>query len=168
MVLVRGRGFANVLRGVLQVGDCGGLFCEITGRAGKLHPHLTYLQIEHLRELMNERKIAMSKSNEAKDWSKPLEIDDVNLVFPANVIGTWLPAWEEIPEEFQRERNSWCKFAQKLFFLGGSWADPKEGIDPELAVRHLSAVLSSFEPKHEHKIAGAGWLMSMWYKEQPE
>lgn len=110
----------------------------------------------------------MSESIKATDWSKPREVDEVNLVFPANVIGTWLPRWDEIPEEFQRERSSWCQLAQELFFKGGTLPEPKEGIDREMATRHLSTVLRSFQPKHEHKIAGAGWLMSMWYKESAE
>lgn len=52
----------------------------------------------------------------------------------------------------------------KLFFLGGKLPKTKDGIDPAKAKRHLMAVLGSFEPKHEHKEAGAGWLMSMWYE----
>lgn len=56
------------------------------------------------------------------DWSKPTEISDVQLAFPASVIGT-----------------------QKVH-------------------RHISACLGSYEPKHEHKIAGVAYLLSLWFE----
>ena len=34
-------------------------------------------------------------------------------------------------------------------------ADPVEGIDANMAFRHLGCINGSFEPKHEHKMAAA-------------
>ena len=100
-------------------------------------------------------------------WDQPHDVDDITAAFPASVVGTLLPPMSEIPEDFRKHRNGWCTIAMKLFFSGGKLPQVKEGIDAGKAKRHLMAVLGSFEPKHEHKEAGAGWLMSMWY-EQPK
>ena len=102
-----------------------------------------------------------------KTWDKPHDIDSLKAYFPTNVVGTLLPPMDVIPDEFKKRYNKWREMASKLFFLGGQLPSVKPGIDPEKAQRHLIAVLQSFEPQHEHKEAGAGWLMSMWY-EMPE
>lgn len=97
------------------------------------------------------------------DWSQPQQISDVMLAFPASVIGTLLPPMSEIPQEFHDSRNPWCKIASDLFFNGGHLPKSRHGVDRNNAARHLRAVLGSFEPKHEHKEAGAAYLMSLWY-----
>ena len=97
---------------------------------------------------------------------EPKEVSDVMMAFPANVIGEgYLPAEEDIPKEFWGG-NEWSDMAQKWFM--GVLSDPglisKEGIDAQLAGRHCQAVLGSYEPKHEHKIAGVGYLMSEFFE----
>jgi hypothetical protein len=60
------------------------------------------------------------------------------------------------------------KSFSRWFFSGlpkGTVFVPHEGIDPAKAMRHLRAILGSFEPKHEHKEAGVAYLMSQWFKE---
>lgn len=115
--------------------------------------------------------MAKSKTTESKqiqpnkDWSKPIEVDTLTLAFPANVIGTYLPTMSEIPEEFKNRRNPWDACITKLFFSGGRIPKTKEGIDQVTADRHVRTVLGSYEPKHQHKQAGAAWLMSLWYSE---
>lgn len=97
------------------------------------------------------------------DWSQPQQVSDVLLAFPANVTGTLLPPIEVIPGEFRTHAHPLCQLASSLFFEGGgitwNWND---GIDGVSGVRHLQAVLRSFEPKHEHKIAGVAYLLSRW------
>lgn len=100
-----------------------------------------------------------------QDWSKPLDVSDVTLAFPATVIGTLMPTMEEIPEEFKKSNGPWQDFISMLFFKGGKLPSIKEGIDAGKARRHLGACLGSFEPKHEHKTAACAWLASMWYTE---
>lgn len=110
-------------------------------------------------------------SETVKRWDIPQEISDVDVAFPAHVVGTLLPMPDDIPEEFKDHHNRWNRFVSHLFFRGGAMPAAKEGIVLQCAVRHLRAVLGSFEPKHEHKIAGAAWLASMWFVDalpQPE
>lgn len=98
------------------------------------------------------------------EFAAPKDVDDVTASFPATVIGTLLPRLEDIPEEFRRNwtTNEMCRAASKLFFSGGVLPAFRDDIDRSAAARHLQAVLGSFEPQHEHKIAGAGYLLSLW------
>lgn len=97
-------------------------------------------------------------------WEQPHEISDLTLAFPASVVGTLLPPMSEIPDEFNRMTGTpWHSAVATLFYRGGKLPTTKPGIDASNASRHLRAVLGSFEPKHEHKMAGAAWLMSLWY-----
>ena len=101
------------------------------------------------------------------DWTQPKEVDDLTLAFPARVTGTLLPEWDDLPVEFQQERSPFCRLANALFAGRpldefGDW-ELNDGIDPEALNRHIRACLGSFEPKHEHKIAGVGYLLSHWF-----
>lgn len=105
------------------------------------------------------------------DWSKPVEMSQVDLAFPANAIGNFLPPEEDIPEEFIKNRyeNKWAKQAEKWFFHGfdpsKSTVELNEGVDGQKAFKQLHACLGSFQPKHEHKISGVAYLMSLFFKE---
>jgi hypothetical protein len=93
------------------------------------------------------------------------EIDDVTLAFPANALD-WMPPWEEIPEEF-KEGNEWTQIASSWFALGLPETVkfyPHEGVDPEKAFRACRATLGSFQPKHEHKEAAVGYMLSCWFE----
>jgi len=111
----------------------------------------------------------------------PKEVDKVLAAFPADVIGDYLPKWEDIPEDFRKGWNrqgSPCDLASALFsgsYMSGKIGEPvielvgrtpgfivKEGIDAKLVWPHLQVCLRSYQPKHEHKIAGVGYLISQW------
>ena len=97
---------------------------------------------------------------------KPQKIDDLTIIFPAIVIGTLLPEYEDIPDEFKNRHHPWAKVQEKWFFKGVKevvWT-PKEGIDTDTAIRHLKACQGSFQPKDEHKQAGVAYLMSLWFE----
>lgn len=102
-------------------------------------------------------------------YAKPLEVDQATFAFPAKVIGELLPETHEIPEEFDDMSPTlgrpWVNLAHGIFFgsFKEMWYSEKPGIDLVAAQRHLSAVLRSFQPKHEHKIAGVAYLMSLWF-----
>jgi len=96
------------------------------------------------------------------------EVGDVAAVFGAI---DHLPKWDDIPEEFQRKwsdhNHPWCGLVSQWFFEGldvnAAGLVPKEGIDQEKALKALNAILRSWAPKHEHKIAGTAYLMSQWF-----
>lgn len=100
------------------------------------------------------------------------EITDVEIAFPANVIGKFLPNTNEIPVEFQNYSTDplakkWIKVMEDWFYFGlknVKWI-PKSGVDPKLALRVIKACMGSYEPKHEHKTAGVAFLLSEWFED---
>jgi len=98
---------------------------------------------------------------------KPIKVTDVQLAFPATVIANGLlPAREEIPGGFW-DGNEWTRLASQ-WFAGLVPEDlelrPRDGVSSQEAGRHCTVVIRSFEPKHEHKIAGVGYLMSEFFE----
>lgn len=96
--------------------------------------------------------------------------DSVSAVFGS---ASHLPKWECIPEAFKRyDFTYWNKFINRWLFFGIEKKVlesliPKQGVDKIKALKAITAILHSFEPKHEHKEAGAAFLMSEWF-ENPE
>lgn len=74
-----------------------------------------------------------------------------------------LPDWEKIPEEFKgHPGNIYAQIAEHIFM--GSDMPPleiemKPGFDPELVNSCVRAHLTSWSPKHQHKIAGVGFMI---------
>ena len=96
----------------------------------------------------------------------PQEIDDVTLVFPASV-KPLMPDKSDIPDEITNGRSKWCQVTSDWFFSGlhnVKWT-PKEGIDQVKALRHIKAILGSFEPQHEDKEAAVAYLLSEWFED---
>lgn len=96
---------------------------------------------------------------------QPVEINDAELVFPANVVGKLLPAYNLIPEEFRRNRTRWNKLVDTWFacgLIGDDVPKIKEEFDQTTVWRHLRACMGSYQPRHEHKTAGVAYLMSLW------
>ena len=99
----------------------------------------------------------------------PVDISDVQLVFPANISHLMPPA-EDIPQEFLNwnTRSEWQKIFSGWMFNGlneDTEFIPQDDIDPKMAFRHLKTIMGSFEPKHEYKEATCAYLMSLWFKE---
>lgn len=94
----------------------------------------------------------------------PIEISDVDFAFPARAL-EWMPALDEIPVEFREGLTLWNKAADRIFYgsMEGIELEPKEGIDPYKAGRHIMAIMRSYAPKHEHKIAACAYLMSRFF-----
>lgn len=89
-----------------------------------------------------------------------------------------LPRREDLPEEFQKRWSSdgqpYCRAVSSWFYSGakstpdgiiidGVTFKAKPGVDAGKALAAIKAVLGSFEPSHEHKIGGAGYLLSEWF-----
>lgn len=99
------------------------------------------------------------------------EIDVATAAFPANV-SHLMPAWKDIPANFRsgNQLTEWNKIVRAWFFFGLAKLEvkPREGVDRHMAMRHLAAIMRSFEPKHEHKEAAVAYLMSLWFEPNPE
>lgn len=102
---------------------------------------------------------------QVKTWT-PVVLTDAEMMFGAN-IGNLMPRYNDIPQEFKDDWKPWPKLVSQWFFKGldASKLVAKKGIDKKLALRHLKAVMGSWEPKHEHKTAGVAFLMSQWFEE---
>jgi hypothetical protein len=78
-----------------------------------------------------------------------------------------LPAMSSIPEEFKSRNTKWNDIVSKWFYGGfkNPKFTPKKDVDTNKAIRHLKAILVSYEPKHEHKEAGVAFLLSQWFED---
>lgn len=109
-------------------------------------------------------------SNSISKWDKPKKVTRLDLGFGPKVLSEYLPEWDEIPEDFKRKRGEakkWTSIIDDWFFNGNRMGDivviTKEGVDRSTALGHISCILHSYEPKHEHKTAGAAYLLSLWF-----
>jgi hypothetical protein len=113
-----------------------------------------------------------------------MEMSDVDLAFgAASRIESILPPADKIPVGFLADtvmddkhnvidndaERKWRDLFSGLFY-GTIDATkvafiPREGIDPEMAWRHIRAIMGSFAPKHEYKIAAVAYLLSLWYED---
>lgn len=98
----------------------------------------------------------------------PLVFDDLQVAFPANAVDA-MPAMADIPEDFHRgwgDARPWVEVQRRWFFQGlkGVTVTARDGIDKTAALRHLSLIQGSWEPKHEHKEAAVAYLMSLWFE----
>jgi len=103
-------------------------------------------------------------------WDTPCPVTDIDIDFGIR-LNNLLPPYEDIPKEFKNSDNPWCKWQAKWFFKGLSKDQipkPKEGIDINLAIRHLRTIQMSWESQHEHKEAGVAYLASLWFEKVPE
>lgn len=92
------------------------------------------------------------------------ELSALEVAFPATV-GHLMPPQADIPEEFKHGNTKWNKLFADWFYFGikGAVWTPKEGVDQQMALRHIHAVMGSFEPKHEHKESAVAFLLSEWF-----
>ncbi len=97
-------------------------------------------------------------------FAQPAKVDALDMAF-GGAMKNLLPPYAELPEEFRREWHEGCRIAQMWFFSGLAkpYPHPQTGIDADAAFRHMRAIMASWEPKHEHKIAGVGYLLDRWF-----
>lgn len=114
----------------------------------------------------------------------PQEMSDVDMAFgAASRIESIMPPAEKIPQGFLAEtvftddhkilendkERKWRELFSGLFY-GSIDATkvsfhPREGIDPEKAWKHILAIMGSWAPKHEYKVAACAYLLSLWYED---
>jgi hypothetical protein len=94
------------------------------------------------------------------------KVTGADIVFPARVDHLMPPYEELIGKRKDPEHRRLEEVAQRAFFKGmdaGPWK-PKEGVNKDDALRQIQCILGSFEPKHEHKIAGVAFLLGEWFE----
>jgi hypothetical protein len=99
------------------------------------------------------------------DMKLPPKMTGLDLAF-GNI--DHLPPWKAIPDEFKRMGDPWTDQVGRWFAVGADkeWESritPKAGVNRSDAFGAVAAILRSWEPKHEHKEAGAAYLMSLWF-----
>lgn len=97
------------------------------------------------------------------NFEQPKDVSQVDMVF--GQIDGLMPKYSTI-EEYDR-RDGWGhKLFTDWFYCGLKSLEmkPKEGIDKEKALRHIKAIMGSFEPKHEHKTAACAYLFEKWFE----
>jgi hypothetical protein len=94
------------------------------------------------------------------------EVTNADLAFGGDM-SKLLPEFASIPEEFRDGKTKWNKVVTDWFYRGLKKCEwkPKEGIETQKALRHLKAVMASWEPKHEHKEAGCAYLLSEFFED---
>ena len=94
---------------------------------------------------------------------KPAKVNQAEIAFGGDM-DKLMPKIHTIPDEYEG-KDKWESWQSDWFFSGlKARPTPKEGIDIEDAMRHLSAIQGSWEPKHEHKQAAVAYLASQWFK----
>jgi hypothetical protein len=98
------------------------------------------------------------------DWSKPIEVSQVDMAFGGNAMKL-MPSYEEL--RGIKVDSKWSRLFSEWFYNGleSLEVEPKDGIDKNKALRQIKTVMGSFDPKHEHKEAGVAFLMSQFFKD---
>lgn len=104
------------------------------------------------------------------------EMNEVDLTF-GNI--KHMPKYDSLPEEFQDwHHHPFCRAVSHWFMKGASSNlhglligdtkyTAKPGIDRVKALAAIKAILSSWSPKHEHKIAACGYMLHEWFDASP-
>lgn len=99
------------------------------------------------------------------------KLDDVRVAFGETA---HMPPFNSIPKEFNVRGNKYAAAISTWFFsgaknpgnglvIGDAHFVAKSGVPAIDAVRAIRAILVSYEPKHEHKIAACAYLLSEWF-----
>lgn len=93
-------------------------------------------------------------------------INDLDVAFGTT---RFLSEWGVVPKDFKDHKNVYVRLADALFFgeelpnaeviIASHLASQNEDIS-SMMQRFIMAHLRSWEPKHEHKIAGVAYLIS--------
>ena len=92
---------------------------------------------------------------------QPKDVSDLDIAFGG--IRGLMPNMSDIPEDLPRWTT---KLFNDWFFCGLEKLSltPKPGIDKDKALRHIRAIMGSFEPKHQHKEAAVAFYLGEWFE----
>lgn len=86
----------------------------------------------------------------------PVDVDRISLIFGGDMA----------KDQYQDYKATWGKdLFTDLFHKGLNTICfyPKPGIDKDKAFNHISSIMRSFQPKHEHKTAACAYLFELWF-----
>lgn len=92
----------------------------------------------------------------------PEQISSITALELAFSTDRLLPPWEDVPEDFL-EGNIYTELASAIFYgteMPKNTIALNEGFEAEELNRCIHAHLKSWGPKHEHKIAGVGYMIA--------
>lgn len=104
-----------------------------------------------------------------------LQVPEVDRVSVAFGDPKHMPKYDSLPEQFKDWRhNHYCEAVSSWFYSGAKAHEngiaikdhayiAKPGVEARKALAAIKAVLGSWEPKHEHKIAACGYMLSEWF-----
>jgi len=99
-------------------------------------------------------------------FAQPANIDGLDVAFPTSV-DHLMPAYRDLDEKYRRHYGTWGnRLFSDWFYCGLKSTDglvPREGVDKQKALRHITTVMRSWDPKHEHKEAGCAFLFDKWF-----
>ncbi len=100
---------------------------------------------------------------------KPMTVEE-HFYPTAREVTSLIPKMKDIPEEFKGwhpHETKWGKLFNDWFFLGLNSLEltAKEGVDLEMAKKHIRAIMTSRQPGHEHKEAAVTYLLSQWFED---
>jgi hypothetical protein len=103
----------------------------------------------------------------ADKFDRPAIVTDADMAFGGDM-HKLMPEYSDIPKEFKdfNSTHPMVKLIEKWFFMGlaeGTKFIEREGINSKNALRHIRAIMVSFQPKHEHKIASCAYLLDKWF-----
>lgn len=78
-----------------------------------------------------------------------------------------LPKREDIPKEYWNMNSGKQDVFLRWFYRGLPKVTefvPREDVDPNDALKHIRAIMTSWEPKHEHKNAACSYLLDLWFE----
>jgi hypothetical protein len=89
----------------------------------------------------------------------------LDLIFSSNVMNM-MPAYKDIPDDYPN-CGKYKRVVSLWFFKGtaGMVFIPRDGVKVVDALAHISMIMHSFEPKHEHKMAACAWLLNEWFSD---
>lgn len=105
-------------------------------------------------------------------WAQPQSVSDLLIAFPAR-IEHLLPSFQECSDALVAMPDkgaAWFEFQNTWFTRGlsdGVLCAPLEGIDIDLAFRHLACIQRTYSISHQYKMAAVAYLASRWFTEPP-
>ena len=118
--------------------------------------------MESTEEATPSQEVQVSQNR----WAAPVAVDTARMVFATN-LDDLLPPLNEIPAEYKDDDHPMVKLFSRWFFSGlpkGTRFVSRPGVDHDTALRQIRTCMSSWNPQHEHKMAGVAYLLALFFE----